>query len=540
MPNPTFQAIVSATNQSGAAFKAVRSDLAGVRREADAARGSLTRLGESRGRLSSLGGVVRSLSGHFGELKGKIGETHGMLSGLLPALAGLGALGSVPGLFELVHKVAEARAGFIATADKIGISTRALGGFEFAAKMAHVPVEAVEGGLVKLNRSLGDAGLGKNKMAAAVLQRLGFSLKDIQSGAVKAEQVLPRLADAFAKTENASLKTTVAMALFGRGGAAMIPLLNKGGEAMREAAEDSARLRYAFSAGDDKALEEYEHGMIRLQTAVGGVTNAIGAKLAPALTPIVEAMTDWLVVNRDWVASGIKDAVLGFANLPWKAMGEDIRSVWTTVSGMVESVGGWKIAIEGVLGLSFAGWAAGAIAALGPLGVMLAGMAATLAAIKSMEGDFKPENLAPNSPLWRGMPREQQLNYPNSPESLQRPTAEAPSGGGDRNPYPFSWWNPGSWLNRGDRPTALAPAGPPGAAPVGVGPGADMEAGQPERLPSPYAAPAPAAAPAEGKVQIQINIPNMPLGGSVSATSSGGGVAQPEVNVGQANPMGGF
>ena len=170
-------------------------------------------------------------------------------------------------------------------ADRIGISTRALGQFMFAAKMTHVPAEALEGGLIKLNRAMGDAAIGKNKMAAAILQRLGFSLKDVRSGAVTAADVLPRLAGSFGRTENAAIKTAVAQALLGKGGAALIPMLNQGAEAWQGYAKEAAKFRYAFTPQDNRNLEEYEHSTIRLNTAVQGITNAIAAGLAPVLDP---------------------------------------------------------------------------------------------------------------------------------------------------------------------------------------------------------------------------------------------------------------
>src|SRR3954454_19775399 len=314
MPNPTFQAIVSAVNESAAAFKAVRTDLGAVRKEADLAREALVKL-DRPGGLANLRASTQALNRHFGALNGKIGETHGFLKDLFPAIAAFGAVGSIAGIFALVGKVADARVEFNMMADRIGISTRALGQFIFAAKMTHVPAQALEDGLIKLNRALGTAAIGKNKMAAAILQRLGFSLKDIGSGAVTAADVLRRLASSFGKTENAAIKTAVAQALLGKGGAALIPMLNQGSEAWRRYAADAATLRYAFTPEDSRNLEDYERSTIRLDTAVKGITNAIAAGLAPVLTPLNNQMAYWISANRDWIATGITGAVRDFSDL---------------------------------------------------------------------------------------------------------------------------------------------------------------------------------------------------------------------------------
>ena len=150
---------------------------------------------------------------------------------------------------------------------------------------------------------MGDAAIGKNKMAAAILQRLGFSLKDVRSGAVTAADVLPRLAGSFGRT-NAAIKTAVAQALLGKGGAALIPMLNQGAEAWGEYAKEAAKFRYAFTPQDNRNLEEYEHSTIRLNTAVQGITNAIAAGLAPVLTPLNNQMAEWISANREWITTG--------------------------------------------------------------------------------------------------------------------------------------------------------------------------------------------------------------------------------------------
>src|SRR3954467_10486049 len=128
MPNPTFQAIISAVNESGSAFKAVRTDLASVRKEANLTNEALVKL-DRPGHLANLKASTQVLTGHFGALNSKLGETHGFLKGLFPAIAAFGAVGSIAGMFALVDKVADARVEFTMMADRIGISARALGTF---------------------------------------------------------------------------------------------------------------------------------------------------------------------------------------------------------------------------------------------------------------------------------------------------------------------------------------------------------------------------------------------------------------------------
>jgi hypothetical protein len=80
---------------------------------------------------------------------------------------------------------------------------------------------------------------------------------------------------------------------------ALIPMLNKGGDAIRQFAEEARQLGYVFTAEDNENLEAYHRSMIRLDTAVHGFVNVVGAELAPVLRPIVDDMALWIRANRD-------------------------------------------------------------------------------------------------------------------------------------------------------------------------------------------------------------------------------------------------
>ena len=611
MPNPTFQAIIGATNESAAAFRAVRTDLGAVRKEADLARAALVRM-DRPGTLSMLGTTVKSLGGHFSGLNKQIGETHGMLSGLFPALAGLGALGSIPGLFELVDKVAEARTQLIATADKLGITTDALAKFDYVARMTRVPVEAMEMGMSKLNKQLGDIVLGKKSAAPAVaiLSRLGFTMKQLKSGTLTAADVLPKLADAFKKTESPALKAAIAQILFAKGGQAMIPMLNKGGDEIREYVKDAERLQYAFTPEDDKNLENYHQSMIRLETSVGALGNSIASSLTPALTPMINEMTNWITVNREWITQGIKAAVLDFANLPWKAIGTDIETVGRFVGQLVTALGGVKNVVEGLLALALGKWALGQVTGLlefaGALRAVNAAKAGgTVAAVEGAAVTAAPSvaakvvgavlpvlagaggvaaglSIGKEGGAFGNIPTSAQEaakikelsgtvpGYSESGEPAQVPAPTVPQPSADKlsNVVNAQHVSAATELHqkilaldqlRAEEKERQIRYAPPSAADLAspaatlappalpIGPGFGPLQITPPAFPSPYAAggaatggPGPDGKPAaDGKLDIVITVPNLPPGGAVSATASGG-APQPVVDVGHANPFGGF
>jgi hypothetical protein len=70
-----------------------------------------------------------------------------------------------------------------------------------------------------------------------ILRELGFTNEQITAGNISATDVLAALADQFQKTGNEALLASNSMALFGRGGREMLPIIQKGKDAILEQAK---------------------------------------------------------------------------------------------------------------------------------------------------------------------------------------------------------------------------------------------------------------------------------------------------------------
>jgi hypothetical protein len=92
-----------------------------------------------------------------------------------------------------------------------------------------------------------------------------------------------------------------------------------------------------------------------MDAAVQGLRYAIAEDLFPTLTPIIERMTDWVDVNRKWLATRIGDAFRqitdGLRSVNWSAIGQGIASVGRWAGWAIGEVGGLGNAIAIVAGL---------------------------------------------------------------------------------------------------------------------------------------------------------------------------------------------
>lgn len=116
---------------------------------------------------------------------------------------------------------------------KTGISTDALYSLNAAAKLSDVEFEALSGSLAKFNKNIGSASTGTGD-AKKAFDSLGISVKN-QDGTLKNTfDLMGEIADQFQEMPDGATKASIAMALFGKSGAQLIPLLNGGKDSLRE------------------------------------------------------------------------------------------------------------------------------------------------------------------------------------------------------------------------------------------------------------------------------------------------------------------
>ena len=390
---PVFQALFSVVNQATGPLQAIRSEFGLVGAAAEhAGKRSGAATAHAHEHMSRFHGSIHLVHHGFLGLKESIGETSGKLSELMPALAGLGAVGGVASLFEFTAHMAEARAETLRMLKVTQLAPKTFGMLSYAAAMTDTPMESVTKGAIKLGKVLGDAASGKNASAAALFKHLGISLRDANGHVIDVNTALPKLMEGFRKNTDTVMRTRMAFALFGKGGAELLPILTATGEELEEWNGQAKRIRYPFTKEDNENLEGFNQSWKRGTMAVGAFNNELSAKLAPVLRPIVDQLTDWVTVNRDWLATDIAGGVKAFADeakhlideakkLDWHAYAEDLRGVYSGANTAAAAFGGWHNVIEGLVALVVGRFALSFLAPLAPiakLGLGITRMAAGL------------------------------------------------------------------------------------------------------------------------------------------------------------------
>jgi len=202
------------------------------------------------------------------------------------ALAALGMGASVGGLAMLVKGAIDAADNLRDMSQKTGIAVESLSGLGFAAGQAGGSLETMVGAAGKLNKAISEAA-GGNKDTSAAFAALGVDVLDASGNLKKADVVMAELADQFAKYQDGPEKAAIALKLFGKSGADMIPLLNDGGDAMRE--NIAYAKKYSNSTTElSNASDNFNDTMGKLALQQKGFANA----MASAVLPILQKVAD--------------------------------------------------------------------------------------------------------------------------------------------------------------------------------------------------------------------------------------------------------
>lgn len=283
-----------------------------------------------------------------------------MRSALEGAFVVVGVQKAAAALGDLVKSGADAADQIGKLAQKAGLSAEAMSGLAYAAKLGDIGTEELGGALAKLSKTMGDAAEG-GKAQAATFKALGVSWKDAQGNLRPVGQVLEDVADAFAAAEDGPAKAALAMELFGRSGATLIPWLNGGAKGIRNAADEAERFGFIVSDEAAKAGDEFNDSLDRLKSLGEAFAVAISTELTPALVGLSQSFLDSAaeagavdeaakktstslrvlstVVLGLWEGLSMLDAVLSASTSPLAAVALAVQGDWESAKNALKD--GW-------------------------------------------------------------------------------------------------------------------------------------------------------------------------------------------------------
>ncbi len=217
---------------------------------------------------------VSKIERSFSQLKGAA-------VGLAGALALDAAIGAAGRALDYASSLGE-------VAQQLGVTTKDLQVYRFAASQAGIEQEAMDKSLAKLTLSLGQARAGAKKPADA-FRELGALIKtDIVASSRTAGDALPLIAEAMGKIESPADRARIGVSLFGKSFQQLDTLLASGRGQIDELREAAERLGLVL---DDKLIQQADDAADKL----GAMKQVLEAKIAG----VVAANADSIVKLAD-------------------------------------------------------------------------------------------------------------------------------------------------------------------------------------------------------------------------------------------------
>ena len=175
--------------------------------------------------------------------------------------------------------------------ERSGIAVGTLSELEFAAKMNGSSLDEMQAALTKVSVKATDAATG-NKTAAVAFDALGIAVKNADGSMRSSLEITEDIGDALKGISDPTLKSALAVEIFGKSGAKLIPVL----ENMQSAREEARDLGAVVGEDFVKSAAEFNDNMDRMAFMSKGFASTILADVLPALGGMFKEMTTGLKV----------------------------------------------------------------------------------------------------------------------------------------------------------------------------------------------------------------------------------------------------
>ncbi len=203
----------------------------------------------------------------------------------------LGGTAMVAGLGRMVSGVMAVGDELDKVSDQVGLTVQQFQAYQHAAGLSGVSSNDFANSMARLTKNARDTAQGAGEYADS-FEALGVSVTDANGELLHGDELLRRVADGIAATENPAERTAIAMEIMGRSGRQMVPMLSGGSEALAEMEGELEELGGGMS---DVAVEnsvKLTDAVARLKLGMRSMGGAIAEKVFPPLERLVGGITE--------------------------------------------------------------------------------------------------------------------------------------------------------------------------------------------------------------------------------------------------------
>jgi hypothetical protein len=181
--------------------------------------------------------------------------------------------------------------------EKIGVPVEALSQLQFAAQSVDVSFDGISAGLKRLSQDM-VGGAHQTAIAATALKDLGVSTRTASGALRPTQDVFLDVAQKLSSLKDGAGKTALELAIFGKSGADLAPLLDKGAAGIADLMKQSDLLGLTLTGTTAEEADAFKTNM----ALVGQAAQGIVTRLTEALLPALLTISNGLARASQWVA----------------------------------------------------------------------------------------------------------------------------------------------------------------------------------------------------------------------------------------------
>ncbi|MDA0790253.1 MAG: hypothetical protein O2780_12450 [Proteobacteria bacterium] len=205
------------------------------------------------------------------------------LGGQIAALAGAGSL------IMLAKNALDTADEMEKLNRRLGVSTESLSQMKFAAEQSGIGFNVLTMGMQRAQRRIAEAAVGTGEAQTALLE-LGISAEKL--AAAKPDQQLMHIADAMQGVTDSGDRTRLAMKLFDSEGVAMLQMMDKGADGMRDLMVEADSLGLTLSHKAAVGAAEANDALNIARSAMLGMAQEAATNFAPAMQSIATNLAE--------------------------------------------------------------------------------------------------------------------------------------------------------------------------------------------------------------------------------------------------------
>ena len=275
-------------------------------------------------RLGTAGGVS------LGSLAGPAGAAVAAVTAIVGAAGAAGAA-----VFAVAKSFSDFGSEIFDTAQKTSFSTESLSALKLAAEQSGASLQDVGSGLIKFEKAIVEAASG-NQELSKTFKALGIDAK----AAVKdPEEAFNQFIRQFATIEDGALKTELALRLFGKSGANLIPTFETLEGDFQKFKLRAAELGLTLDKDAAKAADDFGDTLDVLSLQAKGAANTIGREVAPTISQALKDLSKYVSDNRE----------------AFRQWGQDVAAIMRGLRAVASSEVGEIITLIARVSLEFSG-----------------------------------------------------------------------------------------------------------------------------------------------------------------------------------------